>query len=123
MVGDQRVDLDLLRLQRLAAGEGEQALGEVGTLEGGVERLLAELAHVGIVLAAHDQHVEAADDDGEQVVEVVGHAAGKVADGLHLLRLAELGLDLLLAGEAFAHVTLELDGLALAAPCWFRPCG
>ncbi len=30
------------------------------------------------------------DDDGEQVVEVVGHAAGQLADDLHLLSLAEL---------------------------------
>jgi hypothetical protein len=30
------------------------------------------------------------DDDGEQVVEVVRHAAGKSADRLHLLRLVEL---------------------------------
>ena len=35
-------------------------------------------------------HVEAADDAGQQVVEVVRQAAGELADGLHLLRLEEL---------------------------------
>jgi len=33
--------------------------------------------------------VEAADDAGQQVVEVVGDAAGQLADGFHLLRLAQ----------------------------------
>ena len=39
-------------------------------------------------------HVEAADDDGEQIVEVVSDTAGELADRLHLLRLAQklLGL-------------------------------
>ena len=31
--------------------------------------------------------LEIADDDGEQIVEVVGHAAGDLSDRLHLLRL------------------------------------
>jgi len=31
-------------------------------------------------------------DDGEDVVEIVRHTAGKLADGLHFLRLAELFL-------------------------------
>ena len=34
------------------------------------------------------QQVEIADDDAEQVVEIVRHAAGEIADRLHLLRLA-----------------------------------
>jgi hypothetical protein len=36
--------------------------------------------------------VDAADDDREHVVEVVGDAAGQLADRLHFLDLAELGL-------------------------------
>ena len=35
------------------------------------------------------QHVEAADDHRQHVVEVVGDAAGQLADRLHLLRLAQ----------------------------------
>ena len=34
-------------------------------------------------------HVQPADDDGEQVVEVVRDAAGELADRFHLLRLAQ----------------------------------
>ncbi len=36
--------------------------------------------------------VDAADDDRQHIVEVVGDAAGQLADRLHLLDLAELGL-------------------------------
>ena len=35
--------------------------------------------------AGSSSEVAAAEDDGQQVVEVVGHAAGQPADGLHLL--------------------------------------
>jgi hypothetical protein len=41
--------------------------------------------------------VQRADDDGQHVVEVVGDAAGELADGLHLLELAHLGLGRLAA--------------------------
>ena len=34
--------------------------------------------------------VEIADDHGQQIVEVMRHAAGELADGFHLLRLGEL---------------------------------
>ena len=37
--------------------------------------------------------VKTAHDDGEHIVEVVRDAAGELADGLHLLDLAELLLD------------------------------
>ena len=44
-----------------------------------------------------------AEDDGEQVVEVVRHAAGEQADGLHLLRLAQLLLEALPRGRVLHH--------------------
>ena len=40
------------------------------------------------------QHLEIAGNHGEKIVEVVGDAACKLADGLHLLRLAEVLLHL-----------------------------
>ena len=49
-----------------------------------------------------DQELAVAEDHGQQVVEVVGDAAGEAADRLHLLRLAELLLELLLARKV-AH--------------------
>ena len=48
--------------------------------------LAAEL--VGI----HEHQFGVAAHDGQEVVEIMRHAAGELADGFHLLRLAELGL-------------------------------
>ena len=39
---------------------------------------------------ARCERLQIADDDGQQVVEIVRHAAGQLADALHLLRLGEL---------------------------------
>ena len=41
------------------------------------------------------EQVEDAEHDGEQVVEIVGDAAGQLADRLHLLRLEQGGARLL----------------------------
>ena len=43
-------------------------------------------------------------DHGEQIIEVVGHAAGESPDGLHFLRLPELLLHLLHLREVDQHV-------------------
>ena len=53
--------------------------------------------------------IEAADDDREHVVEIVGDAAGQLADRLHLLDLAQLRL----GGGA-------LGGLGLQRAHWRR---
>jgi len=44
------------------------------------------------------QRLEIAEDDGEEIVEVVRNAAREAAKRFHLLRLAELILELLLLG-------------------------
>ena len=49
----------------------------------------------------HD--LQTAADAGQQVVEVVGDAAGQLADGLHFLRLAKRGL----AGHQFGGALLD----------------
>ena len=46
-----------------------------------------------LVGSASEQELGAAQDDGQQVVEVVGDAARQLADGVHLLRLPELLLE------------------------------
>ena len=81
------------RQQRLGAGEGEQAAGEGG----GAGRALHRIVEVEFDLAARavqlaPGEVEPADDDRQHVVEIVGDAAGQLADRLHLLDLAQLGL-------------------------------
>ena len=88
-------------LERLLAREGEQPAGQRGGALRALQRHL---------LGARDprdrgrrrqfghlpaDHVEAAEDDGEQIVEVVRDAAGELADRFHLLRLPEQFLGLL----------------------------
>ena len=56
-----------------------------------------------------EEQLAVAEDDGEQVVEVVGHAAGQPSDRLHLLGLAEL----LLGVVPLLHLRAELGVAAL----------
>ena len=93
MSPDQRVHVGDFRPQRLPPREGEQAADQIGAADRPVERLGAQLGRCRIVLDQPLQQIEVADDDAEHVVEVVRHAAGEVADRLHLLRLRELALD------------------------------
>ena len=90
----QRVgDVEHLGLQGLLAREGEELAHEVRRAVG----VLPDLHDIGkrriARLVAQQQQVAEADHRGQQVVEVVRDAAGKLADGLHLLRLGELLLE------------------------------
>ena len=93
-------------------------------------RLAARLARIGrrfdefadVGLAARQLalgEVHRADDDRQHVVEVVGDAAGQLADRLHLLHLADLRfgrlarLDLVAELDVLAH-QLFLGGSHLA---------
>ena len=84
------VEVERARLEDLLAAEGEQLARQRG-------RPLRGLAHEVEVAAEPVPRIERvrqqrapADDHGEEVVEVVGDAAGELADRLHLLRLPEL---------------------------------
>ena len=67
----------------------------------------------GVVGALGDD-VEPADDDRQQVVEVVRDAAGQLAQRLHLLALAELLLRGLELGDV-ARFEQQIDDLAVVA--------
>ena len=95
--------------QRLLARERQHALGE---LDAPLRRLVDGLAYLGELGLPGDgarQHLVHADDDGEDVVEVVGDAAGQLADRLHLLGLAQLLLEL----DALGHVAADEEVLLL----------
>ncbi|MGC4077406.1 MAG: hypothetical protein QM702_10310 [Rubrivivax sp.] len=63
-------------------------------------------------LVLQQQQVSEADDGGQHIVEVVRHATGQLADGLHLLALGELRLELALLG----HVEgVDVDALGVVA--------
>ncbi len=87
-IGDERVQIEDARLKHLLSAEGEELAREGRGAITRVVDLLQVRAH-GVVRAEPLQEgVGVAEDHGEQIVEVVRHAPGEAADGLHLLRLA-----------------------------------
>ena len=68
----------------------------------GVARRVEETldGEVALLDPAQDE-IERADDHAQHVVEVMGDAAGELTKRLHLLRLAQLALDLLAPGYLF----------------------
>jgi hypothetical protein len=83
-----------LRLHDGLAAEGQELAGQGrGPVPGG-GHLPDQLAAGVTGREAAQQQFAVAVDDGEEVVEVVGDAAGQPADRLHLLRLAELLFEL-----------------------------
>ena len=118
--GDEGVGIDPLRLQRLPAREGQQPARQrprpLHALKRERRRLLdprsclrlGKLRHLAV------DRVETAEDDGQHVVEVVRHAAGELAQRIHLLRLTEL----LLKSAPLGHVVgadHDAAGIALLA--------
>ena len=87
---DELVDAHDARLERLAAAEGQQLVGQLPAALGRAADLLERRALRVLQIAAGQQQVAVAGDHGQQVVEIVGHAARQAAHGLHLLRLPEL---------------------------------
>ena len=102
------VQVEHLGLQHLAAAEGQQLAGQAGGALAGVADLVdaaAARGSSGGQLVEH--HAAVAADDGQQVVEVVRHAAGQPADGFHLLRLAQLVFQLAALGHVHAQAAEE----------------
>ena len=60
-------------------------------------------------VAAGQQHVAIAGDDGQQVVEIVGDSSGEPPDRLHLLRLAELLFETIALSPHSRGSNLALD--------------
>ena len=116
------------RLQRLLAREGEQAMRE---LRAALARLVdapdqfRQPGRAGDLVA---QQFRGGDDRRQDVVEVVGDAAGQLSDRLHLLRLAQLAFQ----PDPLGHVAADEEVLADPAPTTRRstpaerrgrPCG
>jgi hypothetical protein len=110
-LGDHLVDVDDLRLEHLAAAEGEQLSGQPGGTLSRALHLEHVLAHRGAVVELRERELAVAHDRRQQVVEVVGDAAREPPDRLHLLRLAQL----LFEPAPLGHVGAEGDAPASLA--------
>ena len=91
-IGDHVGQLQHLGPQRLLAGKGQQLPGQAR----GPIAVVLDLLDIVIVAVARsmaEQHqVAMADDRRQDIVEVMGHTAGQLSDGLHLCRLGDLAL-------------------------------
>jgi hypothetical protein len=86
-------------MQLLAAGDREQAPGEVGTAHGGPLGGLDALPGDRMLPDGAFEQVEVADDYPQQIIEVMRQAPGQLPDGLHLLGVPQLLVHLLLRGN------------------------
>ena len=104
---DDLVEVEHARLEHLPAREREQLPGERGGLLARARDLLDLRPERVVRGEPAEDEVAVAVHDGEDVVEVVGDAAGEAADRVHLLRLPELRLEaraLLLGAAALGDV-------------------
>jgi hypothetical protein len=85
---DQRIHVDHLRRQRLASREGEQAVGQQCGARGATHRRGDMALQLVVGWETMLEVFQIAEDDRQQIVEIVRDTAGELADRLHLLRLA-----------------------------------
>ncbi len=77
------------RIERLAAREGEQLAGELGGAVGRVRNGVDVAAAPVFGEIAPSRRSRRRADDRQEIVEVMGDAAGELADALHLLRVPQ----------------------------------
>ena len=110
-VADHPAHVHRLGLQRLAAGKGQQLCGQARAPDHGADGVLQPVAQarIGLHHRARHRKVEIGADDLQQVVEVVRHPAGQVADGFHLLGLAHHAFGAQAGGDVH-HTDQEAAG-------------
>ena len=103
--GDDVAEIQDLRLEHLMAAEGEQLARERSGTIGGAHDLQCVRAPRIVVVEAGDEELAVTADRGQQIVEVVGDAAGEPSNRLELLRMQQLLLQQALIG----HVSVVDD--------------
>ncbi|MNQ79580.1 hypothetical protein D3C85_945280 [compost metagenome] len=105
---DVLVDINGSCVERLLPGECQQAMGQGGRTHRRVQRRFGiELNLVGTRIGdTFLDQFQAGDDAGEQIVEVVGNAAGELAQCVHFLHLQQLGF----SAHAFGDFLGQLSG-------------
>jgi len=99
MLATSEFDVDERGLQHLVPAERKQLPGQGGRA---LRRLddLPDIPPLVIGTAGVGRETfRVPEDDGQQVVEIVGHAAGELPDGVHLLRLTQFPFERLAFGD------------------------
>ena len=87
---DHLVQVKGLWVKRLAPGKCEQLVSEFRAALGGPQGIRQEFADLDVAAYVLLKKLQVADDDGQQVVEIVCDAASELADRLELVGLPEL---------------------------------
>ena len=87
LIGNDSLDVDGFRLEGMLAAEGQEATRQLGAGERGGQRGLDQVKLRRACRGRILQQIEIANDDQEQVVEVMSNAAGELADRIQLLGL------------------------------------
>ena len=74
----------------LLSRKGEQSTRQIGPAECRLECLVRQLIGFCVAFSEIAQQVDIADDNAEQVVEIVRHTTSQIADCFHFLRLMQL---------------------------------
>ena len=109
-VADHFAQVERLGLHDVLAAEHQQLAGQAGGALGGEVDRLGGIEQLGRQVGLGQQHPGVALDDGEHVVEVVRHAGGQLADGLHLLRLPQLRFQVQPLGDVLDVAMHHLAG-------------
>jgi hypothetical protein len=97
------IDVDHLGLQDLFAAEGQQLGGETAGLARSSQDLYQLLMPRIFGRSAIHEHSRVAADHGQQIIEIVGNAAGQPSHGFHFLRLAKLLFQFSMLRDVFGN--------------------
>ena len=87
------VQIQVLGLHLLFAAERQQLTGQIGGAFGGGAHLYQRFLRLLAFHHSAENHVGVPLDDRQDVVKVMSHPSGQLADRFHLLQLAELLLE------------------------------
>ena len=105
--GDRFGQIEHFRHDGLLARERQQLAGQIRGPHGGILHFFELVVDRVVLRYGGKQHFRVPENDGEQIVEIVRDAAGKLPDGFKFLGLAQLGLQaiaLLPGGLLFGDV-------------------
>ena len=121
-IQQKSIGIEGLRPQHLAPRKCQKLLRELFTPPRGSHGGFSQSYHPFRLVRSTDHHVETANDDRKEIVEIVRDAACQLADGFHLLRLMKRFLSILPLGRVHhdaGHATRRAAAVAfdLALGC------
>ncbi len=120
---DGRVQVNGLQLAELFSAEQEEVFRELGGPVRAFEHALDVQPQRIVFFHFHEGNMPIPDDGGQDIVEVVRHAARKLTDRLHLMGLPELFLQFYALGDVQHHACYNFLFERCADYNAFHPAG